>query len=328
MNDQAIDPIIYDVIIIGVGPAALTASIYASRYQLTNLVVGKNLGGEIANAHKVENYPGFLSISGLDLAEKWKQHAEALGGHILIKEVGKVDRATDSSGGFLVKLTDDKVYRTTALIVTTGSERRRLNIPGETQYVGRGVSYCTTCDSPFYRQKTVALIGGSDSAVSGSIHTGEYAAKIYIIYRGDKLRAEPVWIQEWEKLVAKKQGETIYNTNPLEILGDGTKVTGLKLDRPYQDKEVLPVDGVFVEIGGVPGTALVQPLGVKIDDTGHVIVSDKMETNIPGLFCAGDMTDRSRTMKQAITAMAQGATAAASAYRYLKNETAPQIRGI
>ena len=318
---------LYDIIIIGVGPAGLTASIYASRYKLSNLVIGKKVGGELGLASKVENYPGIISIPGLDLATKMKEQAEELGATVMLKEAGKIVPLS-SGQGFTVEINEQEKYQAKTVIVATGSERRRLNIHGEKEYVGRGISYCTTCDAPFFRDKTVALIGGSDSAISGAVHTAEYAKKVYVIYRKDQLRAEPIWIDEWNKICQKAQGENIYNTNITEILGDGTRVTGVKLDKPYQDKDTLIVDGVFIEIGGVPGTTLVQPLGVKLTDTGHVVTSDNMETNILGLFCAGDMIDKSKTMQQAITAMAQGAIAAASAYKYLKKEQAPQIKGI
>lgn len=352
---------IYDLIITGIGPAGLTASIYASRYKLSNLVIGKTLGGELGLAHKVENYPGFLSISGLDLADKWKKQVENLGAKVLIKEVGKIEK---QNGGFLVEINEEEKYQSKAVIVATGSERRRLNIPGEKEYMGRGVSYCHTCDAPFFREKTVALIGGADSAVSGAIHTAEFAKKVYIIYRKDKLRAEPIWIEEWKKLEASGKGEAIYNTNITQILGgkefaklkaqnaklkampakpsmldkigttknlkleEKNQVVGVLLNNPYKREKFLAVDGVFIEIGSVPGTALVQSLGVKLDETGHVVVNDQMETNIPGFFCAGDMVSKSATFKQAILAMAQGAMAAASVYKYLKKETAPAIRGV
>lgn len=184
------------------------------------------------------------------------------------------------------------------------------------------------CDAPFFRDKTVALIGGSDAAVSGAVHTAEYAKKVYIIYRRDKLRAEPIWIDQWQQIEKTGKGETIYNTNITEILGDNSKVMGVKLDNSYQNKDILPVDGVFIEIGGVPGTGLVKPLGVTLNESGHVVVDEEMRTNVEALFCAGDMVDKSKVMQQAITAMAQGAIAAGSTYKYLKGEKAPQIVGI
>ncbi len=326
---------IYDLIIIGAGPAGLTASIYASRYKLANLVIGKQLGGELALAHKIENYPGFISISGLELCGKMKEQAEKLGAKVLLKEVGKIEVCSENfeqssreSSHFKVYISGDELYKAKALIVATGSERRRLNIPGEKEYIGKGVSYCTTCDAVFFKDKVVALVGGADSAVSGAVHTAEYAKKVYIVYRKDQLRAEPMWVEEWEKIKASNKGEAIYSTNIMEILGDGTRVTGVKLDKNYQEKDTLSLDGVFVEIGGVPGTSLVKPLGLELDEAGYMVVNEEMETNIPGLFCAGDMVNKSARFKQAIWAMGQGAMAAGSVYKFVKKQEAPRILGV
>ncbi|PIS08764.1 hypothetical protein COT75_04755 [Candidatus Beckwithbacteria bacterium CG10_big_fil_rev_8_21_14_0_10_34_10] len=320
---------IYDLLIIGAGPAGLAASIYSSRYRLSNLVIGKLLGGELSLAHKIENYPGFLDISGFDLAQIWQKQVENLGAKVLLKEVGRLELTGEGENkSFKAYFSKNEYYQAKALIIATGSERRRLNIPGEEEYLGKGVSYCHTCDAPFFKEKTVVIIGGSDSAVSGAVHTAEFAKKVYLVYRKDKLRAEPAWINQWQQIEKQAKGETIYNTNVKEIIGDKTRITGVKLDKPYKGQEIISTDGVFIEIGGVPGTALVEPLGIKLDERGYVIVSEQMETNIPGLFSAGDMTNKSASFKQATWAIAQGAMAAASAYKYLKNTTAPAIRGI
>lgn len=323
-------PQVYDLIIIGAGPAGLAASIYASRYRLSNLVIGKQLAGELALAHKIENYPGFLSISGVELGEKWKEQAEKLGAKVLLKEAGRIEQIQDQNSRlkFKIYISDEESYQAKALIVASGSERRKLNIPGEEEYMGKGVSYCHTCDAPFFKDKTVVLVGGADSAVSGAVHTAEHGKKVYIIYRKDKLRAEPIWVEEWERIVQSGKGENIFNTNIKEILGDGAKITGVKLDKPHQGSDVLKTDGVFIEIGGVPGTSLIQPLGVKLDESGYVIVNEDMETNIPGLFCAGDMVNKSAKFKQATLAISQGALAAAAVFKYLKKEAAPLIRGV
>lgn len=314
-----------DLIIIGAGPAGLTASIYASRYRIPHLVIGQELGGELSLAHNVCNYPGFESISGIELAQKWKKQAEGLGAEVLLKEIGRIE--LNPSRMFRVFLKNGVFYQSKTLIVATGSRRRRLDIPGEEKYLGKGVSYCTTCDAPFYKKKKVVLIGGADSAVTGAIHLAEFAEKIYLIYRREKLRAEPAWVEEWQKIEKRGQGETIYKTNVTQVLGKET-VEAVKLDRPHQGSDQLSVDGVFVEIGGVPGTSLVRSLGAELTETGYVKVNDQMETNLPGLFCAGDMTSKSADFKQAITACAQGARAAASAYKFIRQKQAPQILGV
>lgn len=314
---------IRDLIIIGSGPAGLTASIYASRYKLSHLVIGKLLGGTITLATKVENYPGFISISGVELAQKMGEQVKSLGTQIIPATVGRIERKDQRFK--VISDNGKQEWQAKTLIVATGTERRRLGVPGENRYLGRGISYCTNCDAPFFRDKIVTLVGGSDAAVSGAIHAGEFGNKIYIIYRGEILRAEPTWA---EQALSHPKIEVIYKTNILEILGDGTKVTGVKLDNPYKGSEILSTDGVFIEIGGVPGTSLVVPLGVELNPAGFVKVGEDMSTNVAGLFCAGDITTSSSILQQMITAQAQGAIAAASTYKFLKGQKAPQILGI
>jgi len=314
-----------DVIIIGIGPAGLTASIYASRYKLKNLVIGETLAGELSKAHQIENLPGFISIPGLEWGQKTKEQVKKLGAEVIMERVGRIEKIEK---GFSVFTEDGREYQTKSLIIATGSERKKLDVSGEKKYLGKGVSYCTTCDAPFFRDKIVSLIGGSDSAVSGAVHAAEYAKKVYIIYRKDQLRAEPIWLEKWREIEKIGKGEAIYNTNIIEILGDENKITSVKLDKPYHGKQSLAVDGVFIEIGGAPGISLLKPLGVKLTETNHIQVNESMETNLANLFAAGDITDRSLVLVQAITAMAQGAIASASAYKYLKGKKAPKILGV
>ncbi|PIU03354.1 thioredoxin reductase [Candidatus Shapirobacteria bacterium CG08_land_8_20_14_0_20_39_18] len=326
----------YDLIIIGLGPAGLTAGIYASRYRLKNLIIGKELGGTITLAHAVENYPGFESVSGVEWSQKTLEQTKKLGSEIVYGLVEKIERL---DVGYKVILRDGQKQEARSVIIATGSERRKLNVPGETEYLGRGISYCTTCDIPFYKEKTVAMIGGGDAAVSGAIHGAEFADKVYIIYRKDKLRAEPIWTEE---ALQNKKIEVIYNTNVIKILGteeikdtdekskidqNQDKVGGVELDKPYNGSNILPVDGVFIEIGAVPGTSLAQNLGVALDEVNYILVGEDMSTNLPGVFGAGDLTDNSKNFAQMIGACAQGAIAAASAYKYLKGEKAPRILG-
>lgn len=297
----------YDLIIIGTGPAGLAASIYASRYKIKHLVAGKELGGAMALAPRVENYPGFTKISGLELAQKMAAQAKEFGAEIKLIEVTKLTKENEE---FVVE-TAERIYRAKALIVATGTQRRKLAVPGEAQYAGKGVSYCTTCDAAFFKNKTVAVIGGANAAVMGAVHLAEFAGKVYLIYRGKPLRAEPMWVERAEK---EPKVEIVYNANVTEVVGDGTKVTGVRLDTKNQQ---LNLEGVFVEIGGIPGTDLVKPLGVKIDESGYIKVSTDMATNIAGLFAAGDIANVSGEFQQIIIACAEGARAALSVYQYL-----------
>lgn len=312
----------YDLIIVGLGPAGLTAGIYASRYRLKNLLVGKALGGTITLAHKIENYPGFEAISGLEWAQKTETQAKKLGSEIIYGTVGRLEKTGE---GFKVLLDDKQQFETRTLILATGSERRRLGVTGEEKYQGRGVSYCVTCDITFFKDKTVAIIGGSDAAVSGAVHAAEFAAKVYVIYRKDQLRAEPIWV---EQVLKNPKIEVVYNTNILEILGEENRVTGVKLDNPHNGSEILALDGVFIEIGSVPGTSLAAGLGVGLDEKGFIKVGEEMATNISGVFAAGDFTDKAQVLVQMTTACAQGAIASATVFKFLKGQKAPQILGV
>ncbi|MBN1263628.1 MAG: FAD-dependent oxidoreductase [Candidatus Pacebacteria bacterium] len=312
---------VYDLIIIGSGPAGLTASIYASRYKMRNLVLGKQAGGTIGLAHKVENYPGFVSISGLELMQKMEVQVERLGAEVFYDPAEDIKKTAE---GFFQVTTDlGKSYLGKTLILATGTTRRKLGIPGEEEFLGRGVSYCTTCDAPFFKGKTVALVGGSDGAVSGAVHTAEFARKVYLIYRKDKLRAEPIWV---EQAIANPRIKTIYNTNVLKIEGDKV-VRKVMLDRPHEDSRELTLDGVFIEIGGIPGTSLAKIIKVALNEAGFVKVDQQMRTNVAGIFAAGDLTDFRPTFQQVVTVQAMGAVAAASAYQYLRKEQAPLQRG-
>ncbi len=331
---------IYDLIIIGSGPAGLTAGIYASRYQLKTLVIGKILGGTITHAAKMCNYPGFEAISGIKWGEIVANQYKKLGGELILGEVKKIIKEEN----FKVISEGDKEYEGKAIIIATGSERKELGIPGEKEYLGHGVSYCTTCDAPFFREKTVAVIGGADAAVTGAIYLANFAKKVYIIYRRDKLRAEPMWVEE---ALRNTKIEVIYNTNLTRILGEEELLTvgefkiqnskannelkvvkAVELDREYQGNKILFLDGVFIEIGGVPTVALAQALGVELDEEGFIKVNEWLATNISGVFAAGDITSTGKKMQQVIIACGEGAKAAASVFKYLKGQKAPKILGI
>ena len=300
----------HDLIIIGAGPAGLAASIYASRYKIGHLVLGGQLGGTMALIPQIENYPGFKSISGMELTQRMVEQVKELGGEIRTEEVIKIGKNQDI---FEIQ-TEKEVYQTKTIILATGTKRRQLGVPGEKQYLGRGVSYCSTCDAAFFKNKTVAVVGGANAAVMAAVHLAGFAQKVYLIYRRKTLRAEPIWRERAE---SNPKIEIVYETNVTEIFGDETKVTGIKLDQPHNKAGELSIDGIFIEIGGVPITDLIKPLGVEVDDKGFIKVNVDMATNISGIFAAGDITDAAGEFQQIVIAAAQGARAVLSVFKYL-----------
>ncbi|MDP2860728.1 MAG: FAD-dependent oxidoreductase, partial [bacterium] len=299
----------YDLIIIGLGPAGLTASIYASRYKLRHVVIGKNLGGEMTLASSVENFPGFSAISGLELGQKMTKQAKTLGAEIVYGEIVGAEKIEGGGGseGFRVRLGggEERRYEGKTLIIASGTERRKLGVPGEMEFLGRGVSYCATCDATFFRGKTVAVIGGANAAVQAAVHLSEFADRVYIIYRGEALRAEPMWA---DRATGNPKVEVIYKTNIVRVVGkegsklkaqsskiDTTKdkqtsnktVQAVELDNPYHGNNLLSVDGVFIEAGGVPTTAIAKEMGVELTEAGFIKVNDDMSTSASGVFAAG-----------------------------------------
>lgn len=297
--------LMYDVIIIGGGAAGLTAAIYSVRYKLKTLVIVKELGGVIVNTHKVENWPGEKSISGLDLMNKFEEQAKALGVEIKEEEVKKIKK------GFKF-ITDKGEYECKTVILAMGTQRRKLNIPGEDKFAGKGVSYCATCDAAFFKDKTVGVIGGNDSAARAAQICTEYASKVYVIYRKAKMRAEPALVEELEK---NDKVEFIYNANVAEVVGD-KMLEKVKLDI---GKEV-ELQGLFIEVGGVPAVALVSELGVNLNDKNYIEVDNDMKTSCDGVYAAGDITTGSAGFQQLVTAASEGAIAAFSAYKYIKSK--------
>ncbi len=298
----------YDLIIVGSGVAGLGAVIYARRFEMKTLVLGDAEGGTITQTHLVENYPGFKSLSGLELARNLLDHAKSLKAEIKTASVSKIE-VSAKSGNFEVSVGNEK-FEARAIIFATGTEHRKLDVPGEEEFVNRGVSYCATCDAPFFKNKIVAVIGGSDSAVKESLVTAEHATKVFVIYRGEKLRAEPINLR---RMKAKENIKVKCCANILEIYGN-EKVEGVKLD----SKENLKLDGVFIEIGGIPRSELAKNLGVAINKKNEIEIDRFARTNVPGVFAAGDVTNAN--WKQAITGVAEGAHAANQAFEFLQKK--------
>jgi len=302
----------YPLIIIGAGPAALTASIYASRYQLSHLVIGEALGGLAFEAHKICNFPTEQEVSGMEVIEKMKKHAESLGTSLVLDRVIDVNRKNKI---FKIITQGGKEFSAKAILLAIGTKRRRLNLLNENRFLGKGVSYCATCDAMFYRGKTVAVVGGGDSANTASLHLAEIAKKVYQIYRRNKLRGETAWINQ---IVTNKKIKVIYNTEAVGLVGK-EKLEEIILSAPYQGQSELVVDGLFIEIGVVPEKILAGKLSLKTDEKGYIKVGPDQKTNRHGIWAAGDITTASNNFHQIITACSEGAVAAESIFKFFQN---------
>ncbi|MDD5193818.1 MAG: FAD-dependent oxidoreductase [Candidatus Nanoarchaeia archaeon] len=297
----------YDLIIIGAGPAGLSAAVYAARYKLNTLILSKSMGGMAAVAHKVCNFPSYTEIKGFDLMQKCLKQVEELKVPIIYDEVLKIEKDKKNFSVF----TEKKKYNCKKIIFAGGCERIRLKVNGEGKFLGRGVSYCATCDAAFFKNKIVCVVGGSDAALTAALLLSEYASKVYIIYRKEKFfRSEPAWIELVEK---EKKIETIFNEEVIEIIGKDS-VEEVKL----KSGKLLKTQGIFIEIGSVPETESLNSLNVKKTENGYILTDKTQKTNIDGLYAAGDVIDSQ--LKQIVTAASQGAIAAYSVYQDIKRE--------
>ncbi len=301
-----------EIVVIGSGGAGISSAIYAIRYRMNYELLGDLPGGTLTTANQVENYPGYSSIQGPDLVNKFVEHLEYLGGKITPQRVTKIEK----EGDYFMVTTDQEVYKTPAVVYALGSSHKHLGAKGEEEFEGRGVSYCATCDGFFFKDKTVAVIGGGDSAATGALVLGNIAKHTYVIVRKDFLRAEPIWV---EQLTANPKITIIYETNVVEIKGE-MKVTSVELDKAFNGATNLAVDGVFIEIGQKPNSDLAASVGVELDATGYVKVGEDMSTNIPGFFAAGDVTTGSARFMQLVTAASEGVISTYSIYKYLNSK--------
>jgi thioredoxin reductase (NADPH) len=303
----------YDVVIVGGGPAGLCAALYAARAKLSTLVIDKLIpGGQILNTELVEDYPGFESILGPELADKMQKHAEKFGAQIVMDEVTGI-RSEGPDGRVKVVQTAEREYRAKAVIITAGGSPTKGGWPGEERLNARGVSYCAVCDGPFFNGKVLAVIGGGDAAVEEANFLTKYASKVYVIHRRDELRAQKI-LQE--RLFANPKTEVIWDTVPEEILGDPT-VSGIRLKNVKTgETRTLDVGGVFVFIGFKPNSNVVEGTGVPVDSGGHILTNQLMETGVPGIYAAGDI--RAQLARQVTTAVGDATTAAIAAEKYIE----------
>lgn len=316
IQNPAADSEQLDLIIVGGGPAGLCAAMYAARGMLKAVLLERGLpGGELLNTELVEDYPGFESILGRDLAEKMASHAEKFGADIRQENVEGIEPLAD--GTFLVTTTLGTEYRAPAVILTAGGTPTKLGVPGELEYAGRGVSYCAVCDGAFFKGATLAVIGGGDAAVEEADYLTRYAGKVYVVHRRDEFRASKL-LQE--RLFTNPKTEVVWNRAVQEILGAPAGVTELLLkDTASGASSKLAVDGVFVFIGFRPNTGLIKA-HFNHDAAGYLITDDRMMTSIPGLFAAGDL--RAQLTRQVTTAVGDATTAAIAVEKYLAERRA------
>ena len=298
----------YDVSIVGQGAAAYSAALYAARYQMRAILFAEMFGGETALGGIIENYPGYPEIDGFDLMMKFREQVDKLDVPIVNHDIVRIERDSHS---FCSTTSSGVSYDSSTVILAVGRERRKLGLENEDAWIGKGVSFCSTCDAPLHKDNVVAVVGGGNAAVEGAILISKYASKTYIIYRGERfIRPEPLNLRLLEETQSIEQ---VLNTNVVELKGhDGLE--SIVFDKPHNGANDLSVDGLFIEIGADPRSELAASLGIELNDLGEVIVDKHMCTSVHGVFAAGDLTDASGDLKQTVTAAAQGASAATSAY--------------
>ncbi|MEM3579094.1 MAG: thioredoxin-disulfide reductase [Candidatus Bathyarchaeia archaeon] len=301
----------WDLIIIGAGPAGLTAGIYAARSGMKALIIEEKIaGGTVGDAPIIENYPGFEKISGVELAQKIAAQCRKLG--TVIHEFERVAALDLKSEEKIVK-TDKGVYKAKTVIIASGSIHSELGVPGEREFRGRGVSYCGICDGPLFKGKRVLVVGGGNSAVATALYLAELASEVKVAHRRDAFRAEEARVKT---LIEKRNVEVLWNTEVKEIKGDKIVGKAVLINNKTGETFELPVDGVFIQVGEIPNSKLAREAGVELDEHGYIVVDVRQRTNILGVYAAGDVTNH--PVKQVGTAVGQGITAALEAYGYVK----------
>jgi thioredoxin reductase (NADPH) len=309
---------IYDLIIVGGGPGGLTAGIYAMRAALKTALIEMGLpGGQMNNSDSVENWPGDEFITGADLALKFSQHAQSYGLDIIAQEAVAIEPGLDIHA---LKLANGDRLSTHAIILATGGSPRRLNIPGENEHYGKGVSYCAVCDGFFFRDKTVVVVGGGDTAAEESLYLAKLAKQVYLVHRRDALRAGALLQQ---RVKAECKIEILWNSLVTEIRADDQGVSAVELQNTQtNEKSKLAADGVFIFIGFEPNNKLV-PAGTKMNANGYVVTDEKCETNVPGIYVIGDL--REKYFRQIVISASDGATAALAAAHYVETRKAAEV---
>ena len=301
----------YDTIIIGSGPAGIAATIFAARRAMKVLLLSKNMGGQVTWATEIENYPGFKNISSFELIERWNDHVSSLGIDIKTEEAFSIEKKDDY---FMVTTANGETnqYLAKTIIVTMGLSHRLLNVPGEAEFTGKGISYCANCDGPFFKNKIVTVIGGGNCALDAAEVMSKMASKVYLITRDEKLHGFENLINE---VKAKDNIEILYNSDTREIKGENKVSSLIVVNSKTNEEKEIKTDGIFIEIGRIARTDLVKNL-VKVDEQNQIIINAECQTSLPGLFAAGDITNV--PFKQITIAIGQGTIAALAAYKFLQ----------
>ncbi|MEJ6400261.1 thioredoxin-disulfide reductase [Nicoliella lavandulae] len=301
----------YDVIVIGAGPSGMTSALYASRANLSVLMIDRGIyGGQMNNTAEIENYPGFKSILGPDLAKNMYEGSINFGAKY---GYGTVESIEDQ-GAVKVVHTDNGDYQAKAIIIGTGSQYRKLGVEGEDSYGGRGVSYCAVCDGAFFKNKEVVVVGGGDSAIQESLYLAQLVSKVTVVHRRDELRAQKV-LQD--QAFANDKINFVWNTSVTEVVGDDAKVTGVKtINNETNETGLINASGVFIYVGNLPITGAFANLHIT-DEKGWIKTNDRMETSMPGIFAVGDV--RAKELRQVVTAVGDGGIAGQNAFHYIQN---------
>lgn len=303
----------YDLIIIGAGPAGISAGIYAARQGLKILIISKDIGGQVAKkAVDIENYPGFEKISGPDLVELYKKQIESNNLEVILEKVEKIEKPKNL---FVVETEKGKTYESIAVVVATGAESKKINVPGEEEFAGKGVSYCSLCDGPIFKNKNLVVIGGGNNGFESALFLSNYVSKVTILEYGDKVNAD---IENQKDVAKHKNIEVIINAKLLRIEGDKFVSSIFYEDRANNEEKKIDVEGVFVEVGYAPSTDFLGDLAQLNDKKEIIFNPETLETKTPGLFSSGDCNVSK--YKQIIMASGQGAVAALSAYNYIKKQ--------
>lgn len=298
----------YDIIIVGGGPGGLTAGIYAGRQGTKNLILDKDLAGGIGReVPEMENYPGYEHISGLQLIETMKKQAEK---NTEIHEFENVESIEKIEDGFIVKTNKDQ-YQTKTVILATGSSHKHLDVPGEKEFLGRGVSYCATCDGLFFQNRNIVMVGGGNSALQEAIYLNNLGCNVTVVHRRDEFRAQ----KHLQNMIEEEGINVIYNSVVEEIKGDMLVESVVLKDTQTGKLSELPINGIFISVGYIPHTELAQQLGVDLDESGHVIIDKQQKTNVKHVYAIGDVCVG---LKQWVVACGEGAVAATSAYQDIK----------